>query len=55
MCQEERQEQVAADKETRRVGRENHQKAVKDWEKREGDRKARNEAKRVAWKERVAK
>ena len=52
--EEERQEQVAADKETRRVGREDHQKAIKDWERREGARKARNEAKRAAWKERVA-
>lgn len=51
---EERQEQMAADKETRRLGREDHQKAVKAWEKRESERKARNEATRVAWKKRVA-
>ena len=35
---EERQEQMVADKKTRRLGREAHQKAVMAWEKRESER-----------------
>ena len=49
-----RQTEMAAQKEMRRLGREDHQKVLKDWEEREKARKQRNEVKKEEWKKMIA-